>query len=83
MEEICLLRGPCRDVISKGQSSSVRSVLYEKLCKEDLVGAVEESPELEAVARERLVKIQLAGKGLAGAVGIVNCGDYQWRCNCL
>jgi hypothetical protein len=30
-----------------------------------------ESPLLEAVARERLVKTQQAGKGLAGAV--VNC----------
>jgi hypothetical protein len=33
----------------------------------------EESPLLEAVARERLVKIQRAGKCLAGAV--VNCED--------
>jgi hypothetical protein len=32
----------------------------------------EESPLLEAVARERLVKTQQAGKGLAGAVVI--CG---------
>jgi hypothetical protein len=30
----------------------------------------EESPLLEAVAKERLVKIQQAGKGLAGAVVI-------------
>jgi hypothetical protein len=30
----------------------------------------EESPLLEAVARERLVKTQQAGKGLAGAVVI-------------
>jgi hypothetical protein len=30
----------------------------------------EESPLLEAVAREQLVKIQQAGKGLAGAVVI-------------
>jgi hypothetical protein len=35
-----------------------------------LVGAVEESPLLEAIARERLVKTQQAGKGLAGAVVI-------------
>jgi hypothetical protein len=31
---------------------------------------IEESPLLEAVARERLVKTQQAGKGLAGAVVI-------------
>jgi hypothetical protein len=34
------------------------------------VREVEESPLLEAVARERLVKRQQAGKGLAGAVVI-------------
>jgi hypothetical protein len=33
----------------------------------------EESPMLEAVARERLLKTQQAGKGLAGAV--VKCED--------
>jgi hypothetical protein len=33
----------------------------------------EESPTLEAIAREELVKTQQAGKGLAGAV--VNCED--------
>jgi hypothetical protein len=33
----------------------------------------EESPLLEAVARERLVKTQQAGKGLADVVVI--CGD--------
>jgi hypothetical protein len=35
----------------------------------------EESPLLEAVARERLVKTQQAGKGLAGAVVICKA----WR----
>jgi hypothetical protein len=35
----------------------------------------EESPLLEAIARERLVKTQQAGNDLAGAVVIVNCGD--------
>jgi hypothetical protein len=35
----------------------------------------EESPLLEAVARERLVKIQQAGKDLVGAVVICNV----WR----
>jgi hypothetical protein len=34
---------------------------------------VEEYTLLEAIARERLVKSQQAGKGLA--VGVVNCGD--------
>jgi hypothetical protein len=34
------------------------------------VHEAEESPVLEAVGRERLVKIQQAGKGLAGAVVI-------------
>jgi hypothetical protein len=46
-----------------------------------LVGAVEKSPLLETVARERLVKTQQAGKGLAGAVVI--CGDQLWRRNYL
>jgi hypothetical protein len=32
------------------------------------MGEVEESPVFEAVARERLVKTQQAGKDLAGAV---------------
>jgi hypothetical protein len=32
------------------------------------VGEAEESPLLEAIAREQLVKTQQAGKGLAGAV---------------
>jgi hypothetical protein len=35
-----------------------------------LVGAVEQSPLLEAIAREWLVKTQQAGKGLVGAVVI-------------
>jgi hypothetical protein len=41
----------------------------------------EESPLLEAVARERLVKTQQAGKFLAGAV--VNCEYQRLRCNYL
>jgi hypothetical protein len=40
-----------------------------------LVSAVEESPLLEAVARERLVKRQQPGKGLVGAVVI----SELWR----
>jgi hypothetical protein len=54
------LRGPCRDVISKLLGSSAR---------EAVVTEPEESPLKEAVTRERLVKIQQAGKGLAGASG--------------
>jgi hypothetical protein len=37
---------------------------------EDLSAEAEESPLLEAVTRERLVKTQQAGKGLASAVVI-------------
>jgi hypothetical protein len=40
-----------------------------------LLHEAEESPLLEAVARERMVKTQLAGKGLAGAVVICDL----WR----
>jgi hypothetical protein len=36
--------------------------------REDLSAEVEESPLLEAVIRERLVKTQQAGKGLENAV---------------
>jgi hypothetical protein len=39
----------------------------------------EECSLLDAVARERLVKREQAGKSLAGAV--VNCEDYRRRCN--
>jgi hypothetical protein len=35
----------------------------------------EESPQLEAVARKRLVNTQQAGKGLACAVRIVEISD--------
>jgi hypothetical protein len=42
----------------------------------------EESPLLEAVARERLVKIKQAGRGLAGAVeissGTVIACNSEW-----
>jgi hypothetical protein len=41
----------------------------------------EESPLLEAVAREWLVKTKQTGKGIAHAA--VNFGDQQWHCNCL
>jgi hypothetical protein len=55
--------------------------MYGSQWSEDLVAAVEESPLLETVAREQLVKTQQAGKDLACAVVI--CGDYRWRCNYL
>jgi hypothetical protein len=42
---------------------------------EGLSAEAEESPLLETVARERLVKTQQAGKDLAFAVVIVKCGD--------
>jgi hypothetical protein len=55
--------GPCRGAIRNtvGSTESVkRTLAYE----------AEESPLLETVAREWLVKTQQAGKGLAGAVEI-------------
>jgi hypothetical protein len=39
------------------------------------VREAEESPLLEAVARERLKKTQQDEEGLVGAVVIVKCGD--------
>jgi hypothetical protein len=46
------------------------------ICEEKIyASAVEESPLLEAVARERLVKTQQAGKDLVHAVVFENCGD--------
>jgi hypothetical protein len=44
-------------------------------CDNTLAREGEESPLLKAVARERLVKIEKAGKGLVGAV--MNC--KVWR----
>jgi hypothetical protein len=41
----------------------------------------EESPPLEAIAKKQVLKTQQARKGLAGAVGSVNCGDQQWCTN--
>jgi hypothetical protein len=63
--ELCFLYGPCRDVISmdRVQLSSVRESVNRGLERE-----AEESLLLEAIARERLVKSQQAGKRLAGAV---------------
>jgi hypothetical protein len=52
----------CRDVINKGNVTSVQ--FYTRGCE------AEESPLLEALAKERLVKTQQVGKVLAGAVVI-------------
>jgi hypothetical protein len=60
MEMGCFLCRPCRDDISKWQGQTSSAVRR----------GAEESPLLEAVARERLVKIQQTGKGLAGAMEI-------------
>jgi hypothetical protein len=62
------LHGPCWDVILKGKSQLL-GVLHGS---EDRTWAreTEESPLLEAVAREQLVKTQQAGKGLVGVVAI-------------
>jgi hypothetical protein len=63
------LRGPCRDVISKGQSQ------FRDFCTGGCEGSTlaresEESPLFKAVAGERLVKTQQVGKSLAGAVEV-------------
>jgi hypothetical protein len=69
MEELSFLRGPTRDIISKGQSQDRE--LRTGVCEERIsVREAEESPLLEAAVRERLVKTQHDGKSLAGAVGI-------------
>jgi hypothetical protein len=62
------LRGPCRDVISKWQSQLI--VLYGGLWREDLSSWSWRITTVKAVARERLMKTQQAGKRLAGAVVI-------------
>jgi hypothetical protein len=73
-EELCFVFGPCRDVINS--RLIVSSQFCIGVCKERTSGCkAEESPLLVAVARERLVKRQQAGKGLSGAMVI--CG--LWR----
>jgi hypothetical protein len=59
-----LLRGPCRDVISKGQGQLRVSSVWE-VVKRGLQPEAEESPLLEAVTRKRLVKTLKAGEDLA------------------
>jgi hypothetical protein len=64
------LSGPCRDVISKGQSW-LRVQFCTGSCEERTWACeAEESPLLEAVAREQLMKTQQAGKRLSEC-----CGD--------
>jgi hypothetical protein len=52
------------------KKDSWKRVVREPSFREDLIAEAEESPMLEAVTRERLVKTQQSGKGLAGAVVI-------------
>jgi hypothetical protein len=64
------LRGPCRDVISKGKHQLIVQICIGG-CEERIWECeAEEYPLLEAVAREQLVKTQHAGKGIEGAVVI-------------
>jgi hypothetical protein len=49
---------------------SWKRVGREPLFREDLSAEAEKSPLLEAVTRERLVKTEQAGKGLAGSIVI-------------
>jgi hypothetical protein len=71
----CFLLGPCKGVIRK-ITGATESVLYRSLWRKEAVGReppfrkdlsaeAEGFPLLEAVARERLVKTQQAGKDLA------------------
>jgi hypothetical protein len=60
------LRGPCRDVISKGKSEFIVSSAPEAVKKGLERVRLKKSPLLEDVARKRLVKTQQAGKGLVG-----------------
>jgi hypothetical protein len=66
-ETVCCLRGPRRGVIKK-RIEATSSVL--ESWRNDLSTEVEESPLLEAVARERLVKALQAGEDLVFAVVI-------------
>jgi hypothetical protein len=74
------LRGPCRRAIRK-TSGATKKILHglvlrievigkKQPFRDDLNAEVEESPLLEAVTRERLVKTQQAGKDLPCVVTI-------------
>jgi hypothetical protein len=73
------LRGPCRDVISKGGQSQFIVEFCTGDCEERIT---EKFPLLEAVARELLMKTQQAGKELADAVvisgGAVIACSSEW-----
>jgi hypothetical protein len=56
--------------VSSVWESVKKPVRREPPFREDLSAEAEESPLLEAVTRERLVKTQQAGKDLVGAVVI-------------
>jgi hypothetical protein len=62
-------------ISSVRESVKKKSVGRESPSREDLSSEAEESPLLEAVTRERLVKTQQAGKDLACAVVILKV----WR----
>jgi hypothetical protein len=73
-----ILRDPWWDVVSKGQSQ-FRVQFCTGGCEERTwAREAEESPLLEAVARERLMKIQQAGKRLASAMVI--CLQFRVMC---
>jgi hypothetical protein len=63
------LLGPCKGVIREGNLGNRVSSVQQHL-KRGLERGTEESPLLEAVSRERLVKTQQAGKDLECAVVI-------------
>jgi hypothetical protein len=70
-EQEYFLCGPCREVITR----AVGVMSSAKFCmggceNRTLARDAEESPLLEAIAREQLVRTQQARKGLAGAVVI-------------
>jgi hypothetical protein len=71
IEEQCFVYGPCREVMTR----TVRAIRSVEFCTggcEDRTWAheAEDSPLLEAVAREWQVKTQQAGEGLAGTMMI-------------
>jgi hypothetical protein len=87
------LRGPCWDVINKGQSQLIISSQFCTGVCEDRTWAseAEDSPLFETVARERLVKTQQAGRRLSECCGnlwivvisggaVLTC-TYKWSIN--
>jgi hypothetical protein len=65
------LRGPCRDVVSKGQSQlSVDSSARQAVKRGPQSVKLKNLHCWQPLSRERLVMTQQAGKGLAGTVVI-------------